>query len=132
MQASGSPDYARLASRLRRYLAQQPATYGIYCQELDTGQHFGINEDELFIQASCVKVAYVLYLYEQVAAGRCTLDQRLAYRGTADYSDGSGYLQYIAEEGDRFTLRLLAATAITLSDNIAYRMIKRFLEFPMS
>lgn len=127
MESPGGIDYALLAAGLRHYLAQQPATYGLFCREWKTGQSFGINEDNLFAQASCVKVVYVLYLYEQVAAGQCTLEQRLAYQAGDDYSDGSGYLQYIAEKGDRFTLRALAGVAITLSDNIAYRMIKRFL-----
>jgi beta-lactamase class A len=130
MQATGSLDYAPLKEALTRYLAQQPATYGICCQSLSTAQGFGINEDELFVQASCLKVAYVLYLYEQVASGQCALGQRLAYRAGDDYSEGSGYLQYIAAEGDRFTLRTLAGAAITLSDNIAYRMTKRFLGAP--
>lgn len=120
-------DHASLAARLRSHLEQKPGAYGIYFQELNGGGGFGINENDLFVQASCLKIAYVLYLYEQVAAGRCTLEQRLAYRAGEDYRDGSGYLQYIAGEGDRFTLRTLARAAITLSDNIAYRMIKRFL-----
>ncbi|MGD0152586.1 MAG: serine hydrolase [Thermacetogeniaceae bacterium] len=127
MESAGGIDYTPLSLGLRHYLAQKPATYGVYCRELNTGQSFGINEDDLFVQASCLKIAYVLYLYEQVAAGQCMLEHRLTYRESEDFSDGSGYLQYIAEDGDRFTLRALAAVAITLSDNIAYRMIKRFL-----
>jgi beta-lactamase class A len=123
-------DYAPLAGELRRYLTQKPGSYGICCQDVNTGKGFGIDEDELFVQASCLKLAYVLYLYEQVAAGQYTLEQRLAYRSVDDYSDGSGYLQYFVAEGDRFTLRALARVAITLSDNIAYRMIKRFLGAP--
>ncbi len=122
--------YAPLKEDLSRYLAQQPGTYGVCYRELATGQGFGINDDQLFVQASCLKVAYVLYLYEQVAAGQCALEQRLAYRAGADYSSGSGYLQYMAADGDRFTLRTLAGVAITLSDNIAYRMLKRFLGAP--
>jgi beta-lactamase class A len=127
MGAAGGPDYRSLDAVLRRCLARQPATYGICCKELESGRGFGFNEDEPFVQASCVKVAYVLYLYEQVAAGRYALDRRLAYQAATDYSEGSGYLQYMVSEGDRFTLRSLAAMAITLSDNIAYRMIKRLV-----
>ncbi len=127
MEYSGAIDYAPLSLELRHYLARRQATYGIYCRELNTGQSFGINEDALFVQASCLKIAYVLYLYEQIATGECMLEYRLSYRKSEDFSDGSGYLQYMAEDGDRFTLRALASAAITLSDNIAYRMIKRFL-----
>ena len=127
MATSRGFDYASLKEDLSRHLAQQQGTYGICCRELDTGQGFGINDDEFFVQASCLKVAYVLYLYEQVAAGRCALEQRMAYLAGADFSGGSGYLQYIVNDGDRLTLRALAGVAITLSDNIAYRMLKRFL-----
>jgi len=127
MKVSCNPDYVLLTARLRNYLAQKPGRYGICCRELNTGRGFGFDEDKLFVQASCVKVPYVLYLYEQAAAGQCALSKRLAYRAASDYSDGSGYLQHLATEGDLFTLRSLAGVAITLSDNIAYRMIKRFL-----
>jgi beta-lactamase class A len=130
MNSAKGIDYTPLAGELRRYLAQKPGSYGICCQDVNTGKSFGIDEDELFVQASCLKLAYVLYLYEQVAAGQYILEQRLAYQAVDDYSDGSGYLQYFAAEGDRFTLRTLAGMAITLSDNIAYRMIKRFLGAP--
>jgi beta-lactamase class A len=130
MEVTCNPDYVLLTARLRNYLTQKRGRYGICCRELDTGRGFGFDEDRLFVQASCVKVPYVLYLYEQVAAGQFTLEQRLAYQAASDYSNGSGYLQHLATEGDRFTLRSLASVAITLSDNIAYRMIKRFLGAP--
>lgn len=130
MNTAKGIDYAPLAGELRRYLAQKPGSYGICCQDLNTGNSFGIDDDQLFVQASCLKLSYVLYLYEQVAAGQYSLEQRLSYQAANDYSDGSGYLQYFVEEGDCFSLRTLAGVAITLSDNIAYRMIKRFLGAP--
>lgn len=120
--------YLPLVSELKKYLEEKPATYGIYFKDLQAGKTFGINDCELFPQASCIKVAYVLYLYEKVAAGIYQLEQRLSYRADTDYSTGSGYLQYFIKEGNRLTLRALAKIAITLSDNIAYRMIKRFVE----
>jgi beta-lactamase class A len=124
-----NPDYVLLTVKLRDYLAQKPGRYGVCYRDLDTGRGFGLDEEQLFKQASCVKIAYVLYLYEQVAAGQCTLEQRLTYR-SGDYSEGSGYLQHFVTDGDRFTVRTLAMIAITLSDNIAYRMIKRYLGAP--
>lgn len=130
MNTAEDLDYAPLEGELRRYLANQPGHYGICCQDLNTGKSFGIDEEELFVQASCLKLAYVLCLYEQVSAGYYSLEQRLAYEAAHDYSDGSGYLQYFVAEGDRFSLRALAGVAITLSDNIAYRMIKRLLGAP--
>jgi beta-lactamase class A len=130
MNTANSLDYAPLVRELHRYLAQKPGSYGICCRDVNTGNSFGVDKEGLFVQASCLKLAYVLYLYEQVAAGQYALEQRLAYQAADDYSDGSGYLQYFITEGDRFTLRALARVAITLSDNIAYRMIKRFLGTP--
>lgn len=120
--------YLPLALELKKYLTGKPGTYGIHFRDLGTGKSFGINDRELFPQASCVKVPYVLYLYEKVAVGSYRLEQRFAYQADTDYSAGSGYLQHIIKEGDRLTLRALAKVAITLSDNIAYRMIKRLVK----
>ncbi|MDH7578107.1 MAG: class A beta-lactamase-related serine hydrolase [Bacillota bacterium] len=122
--------YLPLALELKKHLEAKQGIFGIYFKDLRTEKTFGINDSELFLQASCVKVPYVLYLYEKIAAGSYSLKQRLAYQPNTDYSTGSGYLQYIIKEGDRLTLRALAKVAITLSDNIAYKMIKRLVGPP--
>lgn len=119
------PDYEPLKKQLESYLATKEATYGIYFKDLNTGATWGINESEPIPAASTIKVPYVLYLNEQVAAGRLKMEQRIAYDSTTDYADGSGYLKETARNGDRFTLRALSNLAITLSDNVAYKMIKR-------
>lgn len=121
--------YLPLARQLKNFLKTRHAVYGIYLKDLIRKKFLGINDQELFIQASCIKVPYVLFLYEKIASGVYNLEQRLAYQRNTDYSPGSGYLQYIVKEGDRFTLRTLAKIAITLSDNIAYRMIKRLVGY---
>jgi beta-lactamase class A len=119
------PDYEPLKKQLESYLATKAATYGIYFKDLNTGTTWGINDLTPIPAASTIKVPYVLYLNEQVAAGRLEMEQRIAYDSNTDYAGGSGYLKETAADGDRFTLRVLSNLAITLSDNVAYKMIKR-------
>ncbi|RJQ27848.1 MAG: serine hydrolase [Peptococcaceae bacterium] len=119
------PDYEPLKKQLESYLATRKATYGIYFKDLNTGATWGINDLTPIPAASTIKVPYVLYLNEQVAAGRLKMEQRIAYDSNTDYAGGSGYLKETAADGDRFTLRVLSNLAITLSDNVAYKMIKR-------
>ncbi len=120
-------EYLDLALLVKRHLEGKPAAYGVYFKDLTTGGNFGINARFPFVQASCVKVAYVLFCYERVVAGEYGLHDRISYQPETDYSPGSGYLQYVLRAGDRLTLRTLAKVAICLSDNIAYRMLKRVL-----
>lgn len=124
----GKPDYSSLKTQLNRYLAGLPGVYGIYFKDLTSGVEMGINEDTPIPQASCIKVPVVLYLYQQVAAGKLRWSDRVAFRNT-DYQTGDGALQYTARDGDTFSLRALANVSITISDNVAHNMLVRFLGY---
>lgn len=117
--------YEPLQKELENFLATREAAYGIYFKDLNTGVTWGINDLAPIPAASTIKVPYVLYLNEQVAADRLKMEQRITYNSNTDYAGGSGYLKEIAADGDRFTLRALSSLAITVSDNVAYKMIKR-------
>ncbi len=121
------PDYAPLEAELRELIATYDATYGICFRDLESGAGFGINEREPITAASTVKVPVVLYLNTLVARGRAKWSDRVAYDAALDYQDGAGVLQFTAKDGATYSLRILANLAITVSDNIAYRMILRHL-----
>ncbi|MEW5763281.1 MAG: serine hydrolase, partial [Bacillota bacterium] len=91
------------------------------------GVSFGIDEHKPFPAASTVKLPVVLYLYTLAADGSVDWQERLAYRPATDYQDGCGILRHHAREGQTYSLRTLATLAITLSDNVAYRMLLRRL-----
>ncbi|MGE5573845.1 MAG: serine hydrolase [Bacteroidota bacterium] len=126
-QLGPRPDYAPLEARLKAYTASQDASYGIYFRDLASGASFGINEHEPITAASTVKVPVVLYLNHLVASGKADWDDRVVYNSATDYQDGAGILQFSARDGDSYSLRTLANLAITISDNVAYRMLVRHL-----
>ncbi|MGB9803933.1 serine hydrolase [Desulfofundulus sp.] len=121
------PDYQPLRAQLEAYLSQQPGVYGIYFKDLESGASFDINGDEPITAASTVKVPVVLYLNHLVAQGRLNWNDRVVYDSSQDYQGGAGILQFAARDGDSYSLRVLANLAITISDNIAYRMLVRYL-----
>lgn len=119
--------FRQVEARLRAFLADKPGRFSIYFEDLTTGESFGINPDEPLPAASVVKVPIVLYLYQRVAEGRDDLNRRIAYEPEVDYEGGDGVLRYVVREGDTYSLRVLANLAITISDNIATRMLIRHL-----
>ncbi|MDI6871068.1 MAG: class A beta-lactamase-related serine hydrolase [Bacillota bacterium] len=125
--AAPSPDYGPLRERLRAYLATRPARYSVYFKDLTSGASFGIDEYRPVHAASTVKVPIVLYLNTLVAEGKASWDTRLTYRAADHYQTGAGILHMVAADGDTYSLRVLANLAITISDNVATRMLLEYL-----
>ena len=122
-----SPDYEALRQQLLSYTNSRDAIYGVYFKDLKSGRTIEINADQPIPAASTVKVPVVLYLNKLVAEGKLDWDTRIAYDSELDYQDGAGILQFAARDGDTYSLRTLASLAITISDNIANRMLMRYL-----
>jgi len=122
--APATPDLRALRRQLRTYLADQEGTYGVFILDLTTGNSVGVNSDKLFPAASTFKLPMSLYILDQVAKGKASLYERIAYT-PADYEDGTGTLQDWIEEGHELTVRELVELAITQSDNIAAQMLLR-------
>lgn len=124
-----TPDYQPLHKEIADHLQTLPGTYGIYFKDLASGEEFGINEKISIPPASTIKLPVVLYLYEQVAAGKLDWRDRVHYNKNTDYQGGAGDLQHRARHGDSYSLRCLATISITLSDNIAHNMLVRHLGY---
>ncbi|MGE5528120.1 MAG: serine hydrolase, partial [Patescibacteria group bacterium] len=123
-----APDYAPLKAQIQKFITSQAGmTYGIYFKDLTSGKSFGINDTWAFPAASCVKVPLVLYLNELVNNARLDWQDKVTYMSDLDYQGGAGALQFFARDGDKYSLRVLANLAITISDNIATRMLMRYL-----
>lgn len=80
--------------QVANYLRELPGTYTLYFKDLDSGQKFGIREDEPIPPASSIKLPVVLYLYREVAAGRRNWKEKVRYEAAADYQEGAGILRY--------------------------------------
>ncbi|HHW13472.1 MAG TPA: LysM peptidoglycan-binding domain-containing protein [Firmicutes bacterium] len=121
-----TPDFAPLRQQILDYLASQPATYKVYFKDLMSGQSFGIGEDDWMVAASITKVPTVLYLNTLAAQGKVDWQEKVAFQ-EQDRQGGAGILQNFVKPGDKFSLRVLANLSITISDNIAHRMLLRRL-----
>ncbi len=121
------PDFGPLRTQIQQYVNGKDATYGIYFKDLISGKTFGINEAEQFTAASITKVPVVLYLNQLAADGKVDWQDKVVYNSKTDYDGGAGILQFSAHDGDKYSLRILANLAITISDNIAANMLKRYL-----
>ncbi|NLW08128.1 MAG: LysM peptidoglycan-binding domain-containing protein [Clostridia bacterium] len=120
-------NYSDLQRQVQAYLAGQPGTYAVYFKDLISGQTFGINADTPLPAASTIKLPTVLFINDLVNRGILDWQQKLTYDSATHYQGGSGILQFSARDGDKYTLRALTTQAITVSDNIAYNMLRSFV-----
>lgn len=120
------PDYAPLKKQFEKFIADRQDAYGIYFQDLGSGKSFGINEDKPMLAASTIKMPLSLYLSTLAAEKKLDWNTRVAYQQFTDYEGGSGVLRYIAREGDRYSLRVLNNLSLTISDNVAFRILARY------
>ena len=126
--AKAAPDYGPLKTSMTKFTAGYPGMfYGIYFKDLQSGATFGINDYAVFPAASCIKVPLVLYLNELVALGKLDWQNKVVYSSDLDWQGGAGCLQFFANDGAKYSLRILANLTITISDNIATRMLLRYL-----
>jgi len=117
-------DLSPLRRQLVEYLSDQDGTYGVYIVDLATGKGVGVNSDKVFPAASTFKLPMSLYILDQVAKGKASLDEKITY-SESDYEEGTGTLQDWIGEGDALKVRELIELAITQSDNIATQMLLR-------
>lgn len=127
VDSAAAPDYEPLRRELLRYLQGRDGVFGIYFKDLQSQETVEVNSEEPITAASTIKVPVVLYLNTLVAQGKEDWKTRVTYNSAVDYQDGAGILQFTARDGDSFSLRVLANLAITISDNIANRMLMRHL-----
>ncbi|MCD7823919.1 MAG: class A beta-lactamase-related serine hydrolase [Oscillospiraceae bacterium] len=99
----------------------------IYYMDLETGYSFEINSGVHYPVASCVKIPFVVYLYEKLAAGEIDGDTVLTYE-SRHYMGGTGIIQN-GEVGDQYTVMELLELSVIRSDNIAYQMLKDLISW---
>ncbi len=123
-------DYSPLKKQMEKFVQGKKSTFAVYFEDLASGTSFGINAGKPMVAASTVKLPMALYINHLVVQGKMHWYDRVSYRKATDYEDGSGVLRYEARDGDTYSLRLLANLAITISDNVAFRMLARHVGRP--
>jgi beta-lactamase class A len=107
---------------LREIAEQAQGVVGITAMDLTSGEHFGINTDLLFPQASAIKVPILMEVYKQVNEGKLRLAD-LHWLTRADKVGGSGVLQELADSTSQLSVHDLCVLMIVLSDNTATNML---------
>ncbi len=94
---------------------------GMFFLDLDTGEYLDIKGDRVFPAASTIKLPILIAFYEDVDAGKVSLDETLVMKSDL-VASGSGTMQD-RPDGTRFSIRETVDKMITISDNTATNMI---------
>jgi beta-lactamase class A len=97
------------------------AGYGMVIHNLDTGEKFEVNPNELFESASLYKIFVALSVYYDMAGGRLSPDDQITLIPDADAHDEDGYT--IVAVGDSLPVSTLLEKMIVDSNNTAGLML---------
>ena len=94
---------------------------GMFFLDLDTGNYLDISGDRVFPAASTIKLPILIAFFQDVDAGKVSLDETLVMRRDL-MTNGSGTMQY-ERAGTKYSIRETVTKMITISDNTATNMI---------
>ncbi len=95
---------------------------GIAIEDLKTGDHFFLREDEVFAQASSIKIAVLANLYLQAQQGKIKLTDLYTVQ-SSDLVPDSDIMNGLTPGVTRITLRDLATMMVAVSDNSATNVL---------
>src|SRR5438477_9204242 len=95
---------------------------GIAIEDLTTGDHFFLHEDEVFAQASSIKITVLANLYLQAEQGKLKLTDLYTVQ-SADLVPDSDIMSGLTPGVTRVTLRDLATMMVAVSDNSATNVL---------
>jgi len=108
-----------------RQVRDFPGRAGLYCQDLVTGEEWGVREEEPFEAASVIKLPVLAEVFRQLEAGEIREEEPFTIR-REDKLPSCGALNYL-HTGLTVTLMDLAVLMIILSDNTATNLLIRRL-----
>jgi beta-lactamase class A len=95
---------------------------GVAIEDLTTGDHFLLHEDELFAQASSIKITVLANLYLQTQRGKLNLTDLYTVQ-PSDLVPDSDIMGGLTPGVTRLTLRDLATMMVAVSDNSATNVL---------
>lgn len=94
----------------------------IYFKDISSGGEFILNPGAHYPIASTVKIPFCVLIYKKIESGEIDPEQVLVYE-KRHYFEGTGEIVK-GDFGQEFTVAELLELAITVSDNVAYEMLK--------
>jgi beta-lactamase class A len=95
---------------------------GVAIEDLSTGDHFFLHEDEVFAQASSIKITVLANLYLQAQQGKLKLTDLYTVQ-SSDLVPDSDIMNGLTPGVTRITLRDLATMMVAVSDNAATNVL---------
>jgi beta-lactamase class A len=95
---------------------------GVAIEDLTTGDHFFLHEDEVFAQASSIKLTVLANLYLQAQQGKLKLTDLYTVQ-SSDLVPDSDIMNGLTPGVTRVTLRDLATMMVAVSDNSAANVL---------
>ncbi|HZQ96517.1 MAG TPA: serine hydrolase [Candidatus Sulfotelmatobacter sp.] len=112
----------KLEADIREIDQRLDGVMGVAVEDLTSGEHFFLHEDEVFAQASSIKIAVLANLYLQAQEGKLKLTDLYTVQ-SSDLVPDSDIMNGLTPGVTRVTLRDLATMMVAVSDNSATNVL---------
>jgi hypothetical protein len=118
----------KIYQMVKEHFAEDWDKVGFYYEDLTTSEVIAIRPNVQYLTASTGKLMVLMPLMDRVSQGTVDLDEMVQYL-PIDFAPGTGAIKYrdLTQPGLSFSLRTLVQYASINSDNIAFRMLWRYL-----
>ena len=99
----------------------------VYFYDINSGFEYVLNPGAHYPIASTVKIPFCTLIYERIASGELDPETVLTYE-ERHFFEGTGEI-VLGEFGQEYTVLQLLNLAITISDNVAYEMLRDVLNW---
>ena len=114
--------WQKLESQIQQIDQHLDGVMGVAIEDLTSGDHFFLHEDEVFAQASSIKITVLANLYLQAQQGKLKLTDLYTVQ-SPDLVPDSDIMNGLTPGVTRVTLRDLATMMIAVSDNSATNVL---------
>ncbi len=114
--------WQKLEASIQEVDAKLDGVMGVAIEDLASGDHFFLHEDEVFAQASSIKITVLANLYLQAQEGKLKLTDPYTVQ-TSDLVPDSDIMGGLTPGVTRLTLRDLATMMVAVSDNSATNVL---------
>ena len=114
--------WQKLETSIREVDDHLDGVMGVAIEDLTTGNHFFLREDEVFAQASSIKIAVLANLYQRAQQDKIKLTDLYVLR-SSDLVPDSDIMNGLTPGVTRVTLRDLATMMVAVSDNSATNVL---------
>lgn len=114
--------WQKLESQIQDVDQHLDGIMGVAIEDLTTGDHYFLHEDEVIAQASSIKITVLANLYLQAQQGKLKLTDLYTVQA-ADLVPDSDIMNGLTPGVTRITLRDLATMMVAVSDNAATNVL---------